>query len=165
MEKPLFMEPDRDQPLVTNYAPVPPFRSVLQLNHPIHSHQYAGEIWGVFYCTTEELSLHGFFVALQVLLSSSDTASTTGSNETNLATSWCVSADSWRCTNMLMVSTTMRMLNRLKNDRSNVSLPTLQLSNHLTGFSMWSPAIMYCNKHSVLWAWTQNIQVDKLKKR
>lgn len=58
-------------------------------------------------------NLVGFFVSLDVFLSSSDSASTTGSNQTNLSSSWSVSANSWRSTNMLMVTTTMGMFNRL----------------------------------------------------
>merc|ERR1719438_682573 len=44
-------------------------------------------------------------------LCTTETTSTTGSDKTDLATSGCISSDSRSFTNMLMVTTTMRMLN------------------------------------------------------
>lgn len=48
-------------------------------------------------------------------LCSTQSASTTGSDETNLASSGCVPPDCWGLANMLMVTTTEGMLNRLEN--------------------------------------------------
>lgn len=54
------------------------------------------------------LLLHG--------LCSAQSAGTSGGNETDLATSWCVPPDCWGLANMLMVTTTEGMLNRLCGD-------------------------------------------------
>merc|ERR1719336_3518368 len=49
-------------------------------------------------------------------LCTTETTSTTGSNKTDLATSGCISSDSRSFTNMLMVTTTMGMLNGVHGD-------------------------------------------------
>merc|ERR1719384_840591 len=49
-------------------------------------------------------------------LCTTETTSTTGSNKTDLATSGCISSDGRSFTNMLMVTTTMGMLNRIHGD-------------------------------------------------
>jgi len=61
--------------------------------------------------------------------STSDTTSTSGSNETDFLTSWCISSDCRRVTNMLMVTSSVRMVHRVHCDTSNlrpgVSLDTV----------------------------------------
>lgn len=60
------------------------------------------------------LLLHG--------LCSTQSAGTSGGNETDLATSWCVPPDCWGFANMLMVTTTEGMLNGLFGDRKGTSV-------------------------------------------
>ena len=81
-----------------------------------------------------------FFVSLESFLSSSDSASTTGGNKTDLSSSWCVSAHSWRGTNMLMVTTTVRMFHRLWK-KCKKQIRTTAISVHLKeclNLSKWS---------------------------
>jgi len=67
------------------------------------------------------------FIFLLNLSGTSDKTGSSGCNKTALLTSWCVSSDSSWVTNMLMITTTMRMLDGVHCNTSN-SWPVLSLS-------------------------------------
>ena len=70
------------------------------------------------------------FILLNNLSSSSDETGSSGSNETTLSTSGGISSNSRWMTDMLMVTTTMRMLDWVHGDTSN-SWPVLSFTLHL----------------------------------
>lgn len=59
-------------------------------------------------------------VLLRVGLASSNSAGTTSSNETDLTTSAGATLDGGRLTDVLMVTTTVRMLHRIHSDTTNL---------------------------------------------
>lgn len=69
---------------------------------------------------------YSFFFLLDGSLSSSDETSSSGSNETDLLTVRCISADSGGMSNVLLVTTTMRMVYGVHSHTSN-SGPTSAL--------------------------------------
>ena len=93
-----------------------------QISHarsPRHTYTTKGETTGIFLkrifmARWVSRGMESWcLVSVLLLARSTKTTSTAGSDKTNLATSGCVSADGRRLTNMLMVTTTMRMLYRL----------------------------------------------------
>jgi len=65
------------------------------------------------------LRVCSLFFFLDCLLSSSDESSSSGSNKSYFLSSWSESAESRGVSNVLLVSTTMRMVNRVHSNTSN----------------------------------------------
>jgi len=72
-------------------------------------------------------TLHSSLILLDDLSSSSNETGSSSGNKTSFLTSWNISSNSRWMTNMLMVTTTMRMLNRVHSNTSN-SRPVVSLS-------------------------------------
>lgn len=73
---------------------------------------------GVYYYLLRR-SPSSFLLNLEILFTSSNETSSSGGDETDLLTVWGESADGWGVTNVLLVTTTMRMVYGVHSNTSN----------------------------------------------
>ena len=103
--------------------------------------------------------LFSFLLLLDGLLPSSDETSSSGSDEPNFLTMRCISADSWRVTNVLLVTTTMGMVYGVHSHTSNsgpwsaLCLVLVELATSLAYWLVRSASTSAYTDHSSAVTW------------
>lgn len=82
----------------------------------------------VFLYCTSQVSAYNLIVLLRVGLASSNSSGTTSGNETDLTTSTGATLDGGRLTDVLMITTTVRMLHGIHSNTTNLE-KFVKLSN------------------------------------